>query len=407
VSYERLAPLLASLALSACAPVKQAGSDGSAAPVDGGMVAPDGKMDDAAAAPDLASTAPPGGAIVRVHYPAGSHSMAIRGDTAPLDWMKGAPLSSPDGQTFTYTFAQLAAPAQFKPLLDDTTWSHGPNYTVAPGATVDVYPHFNATAGRVFTLFPTFHSTILNNDRPVYAYVPPSYDENPLATFPVLYMHDGQNLFDPALAFGGNDWKVENTLDAAAEGDGSIRELIVIGPANTAQRIYEYTPTTDPSTPGGGGGDLYLRMLVEELKPQVDSMLRTQPGRATTGIMGSSLGGLISAYAGTTHADVFGIVGEMSPSTWWNNDVIIGDVNAALMKAGAMRPIKVYVDSGDTQQADDHDDTAMLAAAYQADGYVEGQTFHYVVQVGAQHNEIYWAQRLPGALQFLFGPRVP
>src|SRR5262249_46371254 len=154
---------------------------------DGSMQSTDGPAagDGGGGGNDLA---PPGGALIRVHYPAGSHAMAIRGDTAPLDWMKGVSLSTTDGQTFTYTFAQLAQPAQFKPLLDDATWSHGPNYTVAPGSTVDVYPHFNATAGRVFTLFPSFHSTILNNDRAVYAYVPPSYDENPLATFPVLYM---------------------------------------------------------------------------------------------------------------------------------------------------------------------------------------------------------------------------
>jgi hypothetical protein len=85
----------------------------------------------------------------------------------------------------------------------------------------------------------------------------------------------------------------------------------------------------------------------------------------------------------------------------------VGDVNTALANSKVTRPLRVYVDSGDSQQADDHDDTAMLAAAYAADGYVEGQTMHYVVQAGAVHNEIYWAQRLPGALQFLFGPRVP
>ncbi|HZS35416.1 MAG TPA: alpha/beta hydrolase-fold protein [Polyangia bacterium] len=408
MSHQNPRLLLASLLLVGCAaaPTLAPGTDGGAPADSGGH---DHDSDGAPPASDGGAgggdLAPTGVTTIRIHYPVGSHALALRGDTAPLDWSHGVALTSTDGKTFIYTFPDLQAPAQFKPLLDDTAWSHGPNYTVTRGATVDVYPHFNATAGRVVNLFPNFHSTLLNNNRNVWAYLPPSYDENPLATFPVLYMHDGQNLFDPALAFGGNEWKVDETLDGAAEGDGSIRELIVIGPENTSQRIYEYTPTTDPSTPGGGGGDLYLRMLVEELKPQVDAMLRTQPGRDTTGVMGSSLGGLISAYAGVTHPDVFGIVGAMSPSTWWNNDWIVGDVNK--MPAAPMRPERVYVDSGDSQQADDANDTAQLAAAYLGLGYVEGQSFHRVVQTGAQHNEVYWAQRLPGALGFLFGPRTP
>src|SRR5690242_17141630 len=162
-------------------------------------------------------------------------------------------------------------------------------------------------------------------------------------------MHDGQNLFDPALAFGGNEWKVDETLDAAAE-DGSIADLIVIGVENTADRIDEYTPTPDPSYPDAGKGDQYLTLLVDELKPQIDAMLRTLPDRAHTGVLGSSLGGLISAYAGVRRPDVYGIVGAMSPSTWWNNDVIIGDV--AGMPTSA-RPTRVYVDSGDSGDSND------------------------------------------------------
>jgi predicted alpha/beta superfamily hydrolase len=344
---------------------------------------------------------------IHIHYPAGTHAMALRGDAAPLSWTQGVPLTAAADGSFTYVFPDLPAgkPAAFKPLLDDTTWSHGPNYLVSRGATIDVYPHFTATHGTVKQLFPTFHSTTLNNDRTVYAYLPPSYDENPLARYPVLYMHDGQNLFDPSLAFGGNEWKVDETLDAAIEGDGMsappVREIIVVGPANTAQRIYEYTPTTDPTTPGGGGGDLYLKMLIEELKPQVDAMLRTLPERGTTGIMGSSLGGLISAYAGVKHPDVYGIVGAMSPSTWWNSTVLLTDVG--MMKGAALKPDLVYVDCGDP--GDDSTDTMMLVADYLDVGYVEPGNLLHVYQPGGMHNEIYWAQRLPAALAFLFPPK--
>ena len=298
--------------------------------------------------------------------------------------------------TLPASIPQLA----WKPLLDDATWSRGPNYVALRGQTVDVYPHFHDQNGTVSKLFDAFHSNLLGNDRVVWLYLPASYGENTRATYPVLYMHDGQNLFDPSAPWGG--WHVDDTLNAAGE-DGSIRELIVVAPENAGtKREWEYTPDYDMSEHDGGGGDLYLRFLVEELKPQVDAMLRTRPARATTGVLGSSLGGLISAYAGVTKADTFGIVGAMSPSTWWSDDVIIADVKGMMPSP---RPDRVYVDYG--SGTDDGEDTSLLVQAYQQIGYVEGAGFHSYIQPGGEHQENYWAMRLPGALQFLFGPRTP
>src|SRR5205823_9338875 len=137
-------------------------------------------------------------------------------------------LTNAGNDTWSFTLPALAQPLAFKPLLDDATWSRGPNYVVAPGASVDVYPHFLRAQGQVVQLIPRFHSSLLDNDRTIWAYLPASYDENTTARHPVVYMHDGQNLFDAALAFGGNEWRVDETLDAAGE-DGSIAELIVIG----------------------------------------------------------------------------------------------------------------------------------------------------------------------------------
>ena len=137
-------------------------------------------------------------------------------------------------------------------------------------------------------------------------------------------------------------------------------------------------------------------MLVGELKPAIDAQLRTRPDASSTALAGSSLGGLVTAYAGTTHADVFGRLAELSPSTWWNSDVIVGDVAAS----GAPRPQVVYVDSGQGS-GDDEADTDELATAYQQ----LGMTFEHVVQPGASHSETYWAQRFPGALQVVLGDR--
>jgi predicted alpha/beta superfamily hydrolase len=231
-------------------------------------------------------------------------------------------------------------------------------------------------------------------------YLPPTYLENHAARLPVVYMHDGQNLFDPAAAFGGVTWRVAATVDEAA-GTGRFPEVIVVGPANAgAARLAEYTPTADPQY-GGGRGALYLRMLTEELKPLVDRELRTRPGRESTALLGSSLGGLISAWAGVVRPDVFGLVGAMSPSTWWDNRALLGLVAST----GAARPLRVYVDSGDAgPSSDDVANTRELANAYRALGYVDGVNFTYVVQPGATHTEAAWAARLPGALEALLGP---
>jgi predicted alpha/beta superfamily hydrolase len=370
------------------------------------LAQPPGSSSDLGGSPGSPDLAGPTVTLIRIHYPAGGHSLTLRGDSAPLDWQKGVALtSSPDKTIWSYEVASPSGPVQFKPLLDDVTWAHGDNYTVQPGQTVEVYPHFVAQKGTVKQLFASFSSKIVTYNQIVWVYLPPSYDENTLARYPVLYMHDGQNLFDPTRAFGGNEWKVDETLDAAAEqqpAPTSIREIIVIGPEAGPDRMTLYTPTFDSTQGFGGDGDKYLRMLVEELKPQVDAMLRTQPEPEHTGILGSSLGGLISAYAGCTHAATFGLVGAMSPSTWWDNTVIIGDVKAMAQP----RPLTVYVDSGDSGPSnDDVTDTANLASAYRGLGYSDGKTLDYLVQMGGQHNEVYWAQRFPGAAQFLFGKR--
>ncbi|MFO0680064.1 MAG: alpha/beta hydrolase-fold protein [Polyangiaceae bacterium] len=201
-------------------------------------------------------------------------------------------------------------------------------------------------------------------------------------------------------AFGGNEWRVDETLDTGAE-DGTIREVIVVAIDNTSDRMEEYTPSRDPDEGFGGKGDAYLSLVATELKPRIDRDLRTMSGRSDTAILGSSLGGLISVRAGTTRAATFGRIGAMSPSTWWNGAAIVPEVLAM----GAVRPDVVYVDSGDggSGRGDDVANTARLAAAFRALGYVDGKDLLYVMQPGGQHDEASWASRLPKALAFLVG----
>lgn len=336
--------------------------------------------------------------LIVVHVTPGADPVSIRGDKAPLNWDADAPMTNLGNGQWSYVVPKDVAALEFKPRLK-ATWARGPNYTVKRGARVDVYPHFFTTAGKV-TRGPDFQSTYLSKPRKLWTYVPPTYLENESARFPVIYMHDGANLFDAATAFGGVEWGVDETMNAGAE-SGNIREAIVIGIDSTADRIDELTPSTDASVGAGGKADSYLKMVTLEIKPKFDAELRTMPGRESTGIMGSSLGGLVSIYAGAKYASVFGFVGAMSPSTWWDDTMILGVVGQMTQP----RPLKFYVDSGNAGTSnDDVVNTAELAKSLKTAGYVDGTTLKYVVQQGASHSETYWAQRLPAALAYLLGP---
>jgi pullulanase len=295
---------------------------------------------------------------------------------------------------------------EWKPLLDDT-WARGPNYHVSPGQTTDIYPHFIQTTGTYSRAFE-LTSKLLNNTRGIWIYLPPSYVENTLVNLPVVYMHDGQNLFDPAASFAGQTWQVQQTIDAAAE-KGDIAEAVVVGIENTSDRMNEYTPWADPAWNTGGKGDLYLQSVVEELMPVINAKYRVLTGPSHTAMMGSSLGGIISSYAGVKYPGVFGMLGIFSPTTWWDNLGIVSAVEGT--KAAGTMPLRVYVDSGDSGTLDgeppndDVLDTKKLAQAYRDVGYVDNQTLLYVVQAGGTHDEAHWAQRLPGALQLLLGAR--
>lgn len=339
-----------------------------------------------------------------MHYPVKpGQVVTIRGDAGGLSWEAGTAAIAGGEKIWTFSTTTVVDDVEWKPLLDDAVWARGPNYLAKAGSVVDVYPHFQVTSGAVELYKQGFLSKHLAEKRDLWVYLPPTYLENTEARFPVLYMHDGQNLFDKALAFGGSEWKVDEAFDEAAE-SGAIREAVVVGVGNTSARIFEYTPTPDPEYTPSGGGDGYLALLVEDLKPLIDAEFRTLPGRETTALMGSSLGGLISSYAGVKRPEVFGLIGSMSPSVWWDNKVVLGQV--ASIQGKPLRALRVYVDSGDAGPSEDgFANTKLLAEQYKAVGYQEGVDFLYTVQSGATHSEFYWAQRFPEAAAFLLGSR--
>lgn len=237
-----------------------------------------------------------------------------------------------DAETWTLTVSGLTASLEYKPLLDDTDWSEGPNFQIEPNGTAVIFPRFVQLNGDWSRHWPVFHSN-MGNDRGVWLYLPPSYSENTAAKFPVLYMHDGQNLVSRAT--GRGRWAKRSTPEPTTV----LLLNIVVGPVlrpiasrNTRLPLIRVTLAK---------ADLYLRFLIEELKPVIDRDYRTLPDRDNTYLAGSSLGGLVTAYAGTKRPDVFGHIAAFSPSTWWDNTVIITDVGQ--MPAAPNRPITVYI----------------------------------------------------------------
>jgi predicted alpha/beta superfamily hydrolase len=243
-----------------------------------------------------------------------------------------------------------------------------------------------------------FHSQYLPDDRNVTVFLPPSYHASSDRRYPVLYMHDGQNLFDPDAAFKkGEHWRVGETATALIN-DGRIPPLIIVGLDNTGpRRLHEYTPTHDRRRGGGGARD-YGRLIVNELKPMIDAEYRTRSEAAHTGIGGSSLGGLVSLYLALEYPDVFTRVAVLSPSVWWDRRAILRNVRDARPKP----PLRIWLDIGTREGRYHVDNAQLLKVGLSKNGWVEGDDLHYEEVPGGTHGEAAWAARFDRVLQFLF-----
>jgi enterochelin esterase-like enzyme len=246
-----------------------------------------------------------------------------------------------------------------------------------------------------------FPSRYLCNQRDLIAYLPPGYQDQPQRQLPVLYLHDGQNLFDGATSFiPGMDWHVGQTADEWIQ-NGRVEPLIIVGIYNAGkQRLGEYTPTRVPRL-GGGGANRYAKFLLEEVRPFVQSQYRVQEGAENTGIGGSSLGGLVSLYLGLRKPRVFGKIAALSPSVWWNERVILRFAAAA-----PVRPLpRIWLDIGTREGPRIVDDVERFRDVLIGKGWQLGRDLHYERVEGAVHNEAAWAQRVGPVLQFLFPAR--
>jgi len=240
----------------------------------------------------------------------------------------------------------------------------------------------------------------------VLVYLPPGYSRFSRRRYPVLYLHDGQNVFDSATSFAGVEWSVDETAQRLIQ-QKQIDPLIIVAVANMGEeRIHEYAPTPGVISPhdrpkkrSRGMAGMYGRFLVDELKPFIDRKYRTQPEAQFTGLGGSSLGGLATLAIGIIFSEVFSRLMVMSPSVWWDDFSILRLLGFLDQKP----PLKIWLDMGTGEP--DWEQIHELRDALLDRGWKPNLDLMYFEIPGADHSEGAWAARVEPALRFLFPPR--
>lgn len=234
----------------------------------------------------------------------------------------------------------------------------------------------------------------LGRERTIRIYLPPGYDAS-RKRYPVLYMHDGQNLFDDATSYVG-EWGVDESLDQLAK-EGI--ELIVVGVDHGNDKRMTELNAWDNARFGKGEGKEYTDFIVRVLKPWVDAHYRTRPGRKDTGIMGSSMGGLASQYALFEYPQVFSKAGIFSPAYWTAPPV------AEWTKAHEPgKHDRIYMIAGGKEGDDMTGPFAAMEAQLRGIRR-HAPAIHSEVVAGAEHNERFWRGEFPKAVRYLFGAR--
>ncbi len=250
-----------------------------------------------------------------------------------------------------------------------------------------------------------FPSRTLGNRRDILVYLPTGYRRFVHRRYPVLYLQDGQNVFDAATAFAGVEWNVDETAQRLIR-KRLIEPLIIVAVANTGNdRVHEYTPTRALAIAGvqrykrsRGLARKYGKFLVKELKPFIDANYRTRPEVEFTGLGGSSLGGLLTMTLGLWFPDVFSRLAVMSPSVWWDDQVIVRLVEALDDKL----PLRIWLDTGTHETGWER--TRALRDALMEKGWRVYDDLQYTETLGAGHTESAWAARVDPMLRFLFPP---
>lgn len=246
-----------------------------------------------------------------------------------------------------------------------------------------------------------FRSDILGNRRRIAVYLPPDYGLDPWRRYPVLYLSDGQNVFDSSTSPSGVEWGADEAAERLIT-EKKIPPLIIVAVGGTNDRVREYTPSRDADGQGGQAAD-YARFLVEELMPFIDASYPTLEGPQSTAIGGSSLGGLVALEIARLHPDRFGLCAALSPSLWWDDARLLRDLEA---DPRPLDRVRLWLDTGDSEGDDPAAQIALirrLEARLQAAGKAPDRDLEVQVTPSAHHDESAWSARFPAVLEFLFG----
>ncbi|MEP6821698.1 MAG: alpha/beta hydrolase-fold protein [Chthoniobacterales bacterium] len=250
-----------------------------------------------------------------------------------------------------------------------------------------------------------FRSEILGNNRNVLVYLPPGYRRTRTRRYPVLYLQDGQNMFDAATAFGYTEWRADETAERLIE-QNLIEPIIMVAVANIgSERIHEYAPTRGRIEDGKrkrskGRLRQYGKFLANELKPFIDTQYRTLPEAETTGLGGSSLGGLATLVLGLWFPNVFRNLAVMSPSIWWDDCTIYNMVEK--LNETTRPPLTIWLDTGTREPGWER--AAVLRDKLVESGWRLHDDLQYLQAEGADHSERAWSERLEEVLRFLYPP---
>ena len=254
----------------------------------------------------------------------------------------------------------------------------------------------STAAANVRVLSTAFAMPQLSRTRRVWLYLPLGYATSG-RRYPVLYLQDGQNVFDAATSFAG-EWGVDETLNQLAASGQDPTGCIVVAVDNGPNRLDEYSPWNNP-TYGGGQGDLYVDFLVQTLKPYIDINYRTLPGRENTGIGGSSMGALIATYAALREPSVFGKVAAFSPAYWF----AYAPLAAYAHQHPANPNTRFYFVSGTTESTTMVPQMQALRDSLQRGG-VPASNLNFNTRTDGQHAEWFWKREFPAGYSWLYAP---
>lgn len=356
--------------------------------------------------------------IAAGRFDAASDGVTLRGGAPPLSWHPGLPMKALGDGRYEVRVHFDSAPFGGQPVPHkfrierpgqggDAGWEEGGNRAVRlEGTGLRFARKFGAETP---PLPPRITGTVLTIEaaggasppaRPVWVWLPPGYEAAPSQRYPVLYLLDGQNVFDGTSA--GAEWMVDETAQRMVLAR-QVQPMIVVAVPSGRDRIDEYTPTPGriDGVRRGGGGPAFARWLLDELKPAIDARLRTKPDATNTAVGGSSLGGLFSLWIALHHGDRVGSALVVSPSVWWDDGFIERDARQWTLPTSGDRP-RLWLDIGGQEGAGAVRAVQRLRDALLARGWVPGTHLAYLEVAAARHDELSWAARVEPMLKFLY-----